>query len=115
MLAPPPMETALVMFARAPHARPQTTVQYVAHAGLFASVLWGFLFYRFEPVLFDQWRSWLIRRRRRLREAEADIRRELDNLLEKLHTQGLDSLSRKERSFLRGASEFLKKIQNKED
>jgi len=110
------LTTALtgLLFARAPQARPTSALQYMAHAGTFAGAGWGYAFYRLEPVLFSKWQRWRNSRRQRMKRMEIDIRTELDKVLEKLHTQGVESLSRRERSFLREASRFLKKIQHKD-
>ncbi|MBI4615502.1 MAG: rhomboid family intramembrane serine protease [Planctomycetes bacterium] len=73
-----------------------------AHLG---GAFFGFAFVRLQPRVSE----WFFRIERRLAAKEhrrsLDTRQKVEELLEKIHRQGMDKLSRREKNFLRKASE----------
>lgn len=104
-----------LLYGRSNDPDPQTGVQHMAHIGMLLGALWGFAFFRFEPRVFDRWLTWQIREKQKLKATEADIRLRVDAMLEKIHTEGEGALTRRERSFLRTASKFLRRKQHKDE
>jgi membrane associated rhomboid family serine protease len=81
----------------------------VAHGGHVGGAIWGFASYR---IAYSGWRwvgRW--RRWRQARTARAEHRRQvvMDRILEKVHAQGLGSLTPAERRFLQKASQTLQR------
>ncbi len=82
----------------------------VAHTAHLGGALFGFLDYRYAH-LFDRYfaRKGIEAEQGRLRK-ESDMRAEVDRLLEKIHQEGLGSLSEREKRFLkRSSSRFERK------
>jgi membrane associated rhomboid family serine protease len=83
-----------------------TGVGYLAHLG---GAAFGFIFYRYQ----DRLDAYLERVERRIqkseREHDEEIEARLDTLLEKISKDGISSLSRKERDFLKRASRHYQK------
>lgn len=81
-------------------------VAYYAHLG---GLLYGFLFVRYEPRVWDLVSLWQAKQRaRELREGE-EIRRRVDSLLDKVNRVGLENLTGKEMEFLQKASQKFRK------
>lgn len=79
---------------------------YLAHLG---GALFGWLFYALEGRV-EQYLDRLDRRAQRARrEHEEELEAKLDTLLEKISHDGMDSLSKKEREFLKRASVHYQK------
>ncbi len=79
-----------------------------AHGGHLGGALWGFVAWKLARLGFDPWRridSW---RESRARAAAARRRQRLDELLDKVHRQGITALSGSERRFLQRASQDLR-------
>lgn len=82
------------------------SVAYYAHLG---GLLYGFLFIRYEPKLWEMVALWQARQReRQIREGE-EIRRKVDKILEKVNQVGMENLTKKELEFLQNASKKYKK------
>ena len=63
-----------------------------------------------RPGIFERWRLRRLKRRREKKEGrEERMREHLDELLEKIHQEGMESLSPQERRFLETASQKLRK------
>jgi hypothetical protein len=80
----------------------------VAHGCHLGGALWGYLAYRYrlEPLrVFDRFSAW---RARRGAVTKAERQETLDRLLEKVHRQGLPSLTAAERRFLDRQSRDLR-------
>lgn len=73
-----------------------------AHIG---GVLAGFLWFRFEDPIQTWWQGRHSRQERRLAEREAVFKERVDEILAKITREGMNSLTRKEREYLRRASE----------
>ncbi len=81
----------------------------VAHGGHLGGALWGYLAYRTPARDLDlaaKWRSW--QADREVRNAHED-RQRLDELLEKVHRDGIGSLTPQERRFLDRASKQMRR------
>lgn len=81
----------------------------VAHFAHLGGLLWGFLFVRYEPRLKNLTLTWQMRQREKEIKKEEDIRRRVDELLEKVSREGLHNLTRRERVFLNNASKEFRK------
>lgn len=81
-------------------------IAYYAHLG---GLLYGFLFVRYEPRLWDMIAVWQARQRERERRESIEIRRKVDKILEKVNRVGMENLTKKELEFLQNASKKYKK------
>lgn len=72
----------------------------VAHTAHLGGALFGFLFWRFYPVLQRYVDRLEDRRRERRAQSLADDDRRMDELLAKISREGFDSLTRRDRDFL---------------
>ncbi|HHT9117787.1 MAG TPA: rhomboid family intramembrane serine protease [Candidatus Hypogeohydataceae bacterium YC38] len=81
-------------------------VAYYAHIG---GLLYGFLFVRYEPMLWEIVSLWQARQREKKIKESEDIRRKVDMLLEKVNRVGMENLTKKELEFLQNASKKYKK------
>ncbi|MHC4941011.1 MAG: rhomboid family intramembrane serine protease [Planctomycetota bacterium] len=86
-------------------------VAYTAHLG---GALWGFLYYRYGPNIdglfrkIDRMADEAERKKQRKKQAQsADLRAEVDRILDKVNREGMHALSDEERSFLKKASKKL--------
>lgn len=85
----------------------------VAHFAHLGGLLYGFLFIRYEPRFMNFIETWQQRLQERETIKKEDMRKKVDELLEKVSREGLHKLTRKERTFLNSASkEFRKKKGN---
>jgi membrane associated rhomboid family serine protease len=73
-----------------------------------SGVAFGMAFVSLQPSLMRMTARWKVRRLERERERQADIRKRVDLLLEKISTGGMESLTQGERRFLRQASKHYK-------
>lgn len=81
----------------------------VAHGGHVGGALWGFLSYRIAHSGWrwaGRWKRW--RHERRFR-AEQNQQQVMDRILEKVHREGLSSLTPAERRFLQKASQSMQR------
>jgi len=76
----------------------------VAHTAHLGGALYGFLFWRLGPRVAQVFTRVDDRRREREVQREADDDRRVDELLAKISRKGFDSLSRREREFLKEQS-----------
>ncbi|HCN19756.1 MAG: hypothetical protein A2060_05000 [Planctomycetes bacterium GWA2_50_13] len=83
-------------------------IAYYAHLG---GLLYGFLFVRYEPRLWDMVAVWQARQREREMRENVEIRRRVDMILDKLNREGIGNLTKKELEFLQNASKKYKKWQ----
>ena len=83
-----------------------SNVAYITHVGGLAA---GFLFIRYRWALRGITRRRVHRRNNRARESARQIRERVDQLLAKVHRQGINGLTWRERSFLKRASKRFKK------
>lgn len=89
-------------------SRPGSTIAHFAHLG---GMLVGYIYLRFDPqtsAITRRWRATRARWRmsqnaRRMQREDAEVRT-LDEILEKVYTHGLDSLTDREREILDAAS-----------
>jgi membrane associated rhomboid family serine protease len=88
----------------------------VAHAAHLGGALYGALYFRFMghfDQLFSGLGAWQHRRRRRRAERErrdsAELRREVDRILDKVNREGMAALTDAERRVLKDASEKLRR------
>lgn len=80
----------------------------VAHGGHVGGALWGFLAWKLARAGADPWRRFDSWRAERSRASAARKRQRLDELLDKVHRQGIGALSGSERRFLQRASQDLR-------
>src|SRR3989304_5771427 len=83
-------------------------IAYYAHLG---GLLYGFLFVRYEPRLWDMVAVWQARQREREMRENVEIRRRVDMILDKLNRERIGNLTKKELEFLQNASKEYKKWQ----
>ncbi len=81
-------------------------IAYYAHLG---GLLYGFLFVRYEPMLWNMIDIWQAKQRERELRESAEIRRRVDIILEKVNRVGIENLTRKELEFLQNASKKYRK------
>lgn len=82
-----------------------SNVAYITHVGGLAA---GFLFIRYEWTFRSITRRRAHRRNNRARESDRQIRERVDQLLAKVNRKGINSLTWRERSFLKRASKRFK-------
>ncbi|MFQ5714740.1 MAG: rhomboid family intramembrane serine protease [Candidatus Scalinduaceae bacterium] len=85
----------------------------VAHFAHLGGLLYGFLFIRYEPKFSNLLISWQIQQQEKEYKKEEELKRKVDQLLDKVNREGMKNLTRKERAFLRNASKQYRKTQNK--
>lgn len=85
----------------------------VAHFAHLGGLLYGFLFVRYEPKFSNLLISWQIQQQEKEYKKEEELKRKVDQLLDKVNREGMKNLTRKERAFLRNASKQYRKTQNK--
>ena len=85
----------------------------VAHFAHLGGLLYGFLFIRYESRFSNFVASWQVQQHEKEYRREKDIRRKVDQLLDKVNREGMKNLTRKERAFLKDASKVYRKEQNK--
>ncbi|MBI5367659.1 MAG: rhomboid family intramembrane serine protease, partial [Planctomycetes bacterium] len=76
----------------------------VAVAQMCGGICGGLLFLWAEPFVARRFQFWERRRRRAAKHRLIRVRAAVDVLLERIHREGFDALSRRERAFLRQAS-----------
>lgn len=81
-------------------------VAYFAHLG---GLIYGFLFVRYSSSINELFRLWLSRRQKRRLAENEYLQEGVDRILGKVHREGMASLTRKERAFLKYASKIYKK------
>jgi membrane associated rhomboid family serine protease len=85
----------------------------VAHTAHLGGALFGYLYFRYAHRIDRFFMNLEMRAGKKVREKEvrrsADVDDEVERLLEKIHRSGIESLSDRERRFLREASERLRK------
>lgn len=81
----------------------------VAHFAHLGGLLYGFLFVRYSNTVNEAIKAWARRRQYNEMEDVEHIQEKVDKILEKVHREGMTSLTRKERSFLNNASKIYKK------
>ncbi len=79
---------------------------HLAHLGGAAT---GFLYVRFGPVLRDIGTALERNKTRKTQASEEEIRKKVDQLLQKIADQGISTLTRKEKTFLKNASKRYQK------
>lgn len=89
---------------------PEGNVAHFAHLG---GLLYGFLFVRYESKFSNLLISWQIQQQEKGYKKEDELKRKVDQLLDKVNREGMKNLTRKERAFLRNASKKYRKTQNK--
>ena len=85
----------------------------VAHFAHLGGLLYGFLFVRYEPKFSNLLISWQVQQQEKEYKKEEELKRKVDQLLDKVNREGMKNLTRKERAFLRNASKQYRKTQNK--
>ncbi len=85
----------------------------VAHFAHLGGLLYGFLFVRYEPKFSNFLISWQVQQQEKGYKKEEELKRKVDQLLDKVNREGMKNLTRKERAFLRNASKQYRKTQNK--
>lgn len=80
----------------------------VAHFAHLGGLLYGYLFVRYASSVSDLMRSWLQKQQYREVRDQKQLQLRVDKILEKVHKNGMGSLTRKERSFLKDASKIYK-------
>lgn len=80
----------------------------VAHFAHLGGLLYGFLFVRYSSSVNSLIKAWARRRQYREIEEKEHLQEKVDKILEKVHREGMTSLTRKERSFLNNASKIYK-------
>ena len=81
----------------------------IAHFAHLGGLLYGFLFVRYSNTLNDAIKTWARKKQYNEMEEVEHIQEKVDKILEKVHREGMASLTRKERSFLNNASKIYKK------
>ncbi|KKM23206.1 hypothetical protein LCGC14_1617530, partial [marine sediment metagenome] len=76
----------------------------VAHFAHLGGLLYGFLFVRYEPKFSNLLISWQVQQQEKEYKKEEELKRQVDQLLDKVNREGMKNLTRKERAFLRNAS-----------
>jgi membrane associated rhomboid family serine protease len=85
----------------------------VAHFAHLGGLLYGFLFVRYESRFSNFLISWQIQQQEKGYKKEEELKRKVDQLLDKVNREGMKNLTRKERAFLRNASKKYRKTRNK--
>jgi membrane associated rhomboid family serine protease len=85
----------------------------VAHFAHLGGLFYGFLFVRYEPKFSNFLISWQVQQQEKEYKREGELKRKVDQLLDKVNREGMKNLTRKERAFLRNASKTYRKTQNK--
>lgn len=85
----------------------------VAHFAHLGGLLYGFLFIRYESRVTDFVASWQVQHHEKEYRQEKDLKRKVDQLLDKVNREGMKNLTRKERAFLTNASKVYRKEQNR--
>jgi len=80
-----------------------------ANAGQVVGLLAGWGFMALEPCFFRWWVRWQLYHYEQERVHSRQVRRRVDELLDKVHGQGIGALTRKERRFLKNASRLYKR------
>ncbi|MFQ5956309.1 MAG: rhomboid family intramembrane serine protease [Candidatus Brocadiales bacterium] len=81
-------------------------IAYYAHLG---GLLYGFLFVRYEPRLWDMVAVWQAKQREREIRESVEVRRKVDMILEKVARAGIENLTKNELEFLQSASKKYRK------
>ncbi len=84
----------------------------VAHFAHLGGLLYGFLFVRYEPRFSNYLMSWQAQQHEKEYRKERNLKRKVDQLLDKVNREGMRNLSRKERAFLKNASKVYRKTRN---
>lgn len=85
----------------------------VAHFAHLGGLVYGFLFIRYEPRFTNFLVSWQNQQHAREYQREEEIKNRVDELLDKVNREGMKSLTRKERGFLKSASKRYRRMRNK--
>ena len=85
----------------------------VAHFAHLGGLLYGFLFVRYEPKFSNFLISLQTQQQEKEYKREGELKRKVDQLLDKVNREGMKNLTRKERAFLRNASKAYRKTQNR--
>lgn len=80
-------------------------VAYFAHLG---GLLYGFLYVKYSYRVNEFFRTWMIQRQNNEIEQKEHLQQRVDKILEKVHREGMASLTRKERAFLNNASKLYR-------
>lgn len=81
----------------------------VAHFAHLGGLLYGFLFVRYEPRFMNLLGTWQMRQQEKEVMRGEDVRKRVDELLEKVSREGLNNLTKRERMFLNNASKEFRK------
>jgi len=84
----------------------------IAHFAHLGGLLYGFLFVRYEPRFSNYIMTWQVQQHEKEYRKERDLRRKVDQLLDKVNREGMRNLTRKERTFLKNASKVYRKTRN---
>ncbi len=76
----------------------------VAHFAHLGGLLYGFLFIRYEPKFSNFLLSWQIQQKGKECRKDKELKEKVDMLLDKVNREGMNNLTRREKTFLRNAS-----------
>ncbi len=80
----------------------------IAHFAHLGGLIYGFLFVRYSSDVFVLFKNWTDRKRYKATREREGLQEKVDKILEKVHREGMASLTRKERSFLNTASKLYR-------
>ncbi len=76
----------------------------IAHFAHLGGLLYGFLFIRYEPKFSNFLLSWQIQQKGKECRKDKELKEKVDMLLDKVNREGMNNLTRREKTFLRNAS-----------
>ena len=81
----------------------------IAHFAHLGGLIYGFLFVRYSYRVVEYLNKWYLYQQEKELQKEQELRAKVDEILDKVNREGLQNLTRRERSFLKSASKKYKK------
>lgn len=81
---------------------------HVAHFAHLGGLLYGFLFIKYSSGITVMFKNWAERKKLNASREHENLQEKVDLILEKVHKDGMASLTRKERAFLNNASKLYR-------
>ncbi len=80
----------------------------VAHFAHLGGLVYGFLYVRYSASLNNLLKNWVVNRQKKAEMEEENLQQKVDKILEKVHREGMASLTKKERAYLNNASKIYR-------